>query len=116
MELEKQNKQLRENAICEKCGGRQENDDGGIIPKQIGGEGLPKVPEKFTLTGHREKITKLQLHPSFTLLASASSDATIKIWDYDQGDNESTLRSHLGNINYISFHPNGRILASCSAD
>ena len=72
MELEKQNKQLRESSLCEKCGGGGLLDDGGIIQKQMGGEGLPKVPEKFTLTGHREKITKLQLHPSFTLLATAS--------------------------------------------
>lgn len=96
-ELEKQNKQLRESQICEKCGGGGQNGvEAGPGKKAMGNEGLPQAPEKYTLTGHREKITKLQIHPTFTLVATASQDGSIKLWDYEQGENEQTLRSHTG--------------------
>jgi platelet-activating factor acetylhydrolase IB subunit alpha len=88
-ELKKQNKQLKESLICEKCGGGGQNGgETGPGNKTLGNEGLPKVPEKYTLLGHREKITKLQIHPSFTIVATASQDGTIKLWDYEQGEVE----------------------------
>lgn len=63
-DLEKQNKQLKESSICEKCGGGSNAGiEPGSVSRTLGNEGLPKVPEKFTMTGHRDKITKLQIHP-----------------------------------------------------
>ena len=79
-------------------------------------EGLPRQPEKYTLTGHRSRITKVAIHPIYSVVASASEDASIKLWEYEQGELEHTMKSHTGNVNYIAFHPNGKILASCSTD
>ena len=47
------------------------------------GDGLPREPEKYTMQGHRAKITKIALHPFYNIAASASEDATIRLWDYD---------------------------------
>lgn len=47
------------------------------------GDGLPKMPEKFCLLGHRQRITKVAIHPVYTIVASASEDGSIKMWDYE---------------------------------
>lgn len=53
MDLEKQNKQLKESQICERCGG-------GVMGNELNagksgqiGDGLPKVPATRDLIGHR---------------------------------------------------------------
>ena len=49
MELEKINKQLKEETICQKCEAMGEMGvQMGLINK-IQGDGLPREPEKFTL-------------------------------------------------------------------
>ena len=49
-------------------------------------------------------------------MATSSEDASIKIWDYETGECEQTLREHTGMVNYIAFTPAGDNLASCSKD
>lgn len=49
-------------------------------------------------------------------MATASDDASIKLWDYEEGELEATMKSHTGKVNYIAYHPSGKILASCSTD
>lgn len=46
-------------------------------------EGLPRQPEKYTLQGHRSRITKVAMHPIYSMVATASEDASIKLWDYE---------------------------------
>ena len=41
----------------------------------------------------------------FIMSPSIDEDASIKIWDYETGECEQTLREHTGMINYINFHP-----------
>lgn len=42
-------------------------------------EWIPRPPEKYCLTGHRSTVTHVVFHPVFSVLASASEDATIKV-------------------------------------
>ncbi|KAL8199258.1 UNVERIFIED_CONTAM: hypothetical protein K2H54_038814 [Gekko kuhli] len=49
-------------------------------------------------------------------MVSASEDATIKVWDYETGDFERTLKGHTDSVQDISFDHSGKLLASCSAD
>lgn len=80
-------------------------------------EGLPKVPAKFVLTGHRESVTSLSFHPVYSILASSSEDGAIRLWDYESGVFERTLKGHTATVNCIAFEPGtGRLLASASAD
>ncbi|KAJ8257158.1 hypothetical protein COCON_G00193100 [Conger conger] len=50
------------------------------------------------------------------VMVSASEDATIKVWDYETGDFERTLKGHTDSVQDISFDHSGKLLASCSAD
>ncbi|KAJ3121226.1 Platelet-activating factor acetylhydrolase IB subunit alpha [Nowakowskiella sp. JEL0407] len=78
--------------------------------------GLPKSPHLFQLSGHRNPITKIALHPVFSQLATASEDATIKIWDSETGEFEKTLKGHTKTVLSIEYDSKGTLLASCSAD
>lgn len=47
--------------------------------KRSPSEWIPRPPEKFSLTGHRAPINRVIFHPVFSLVVSASEDATIKV-------------------------------------
>ncbi|CAF0767892.1 unnamed protein product [Didymodactylos carnosus] len=79
-------------------------------------EWVPRPPEKFDLKGHRDPVTRVIFHPTFSLIASASEDATIKIWDYETGDHDRTLKGHTAPVQDIAFDHTGKWLVSCSAD
>ncbi|CAD5126025.1 DgyrCDS14201 [Dimorphilus gyrociliatus] len=79
-------------------------------------EWIPRPPFLYSLTGHRAPITRVIFHPVYSVIVSASEDATIKIWDYDSGRCERTLKGHTDAVQDIAFDPQGKILASCSAD
>ncbi|KAJ1918781.1 Lissencephaly-1 [Mycoemilia scoparia] len=77
---------------------------------------LPRPPEKYTLGQHRSAITHVRFHPEYSVIATASDDMTIKIWDPETGEFERTLKGHTKTVHDIAFSPNGKILVSCSAD
>ncbi|ORX49512.1 dynein regulator [Hesseltinella vesiculosa] len=77
---------------------------------------LPRAPEQHNLTGHRNPISSVAFHPVYQLLASASEDTTVKIWDYESGDFECTLKGHTKAVQDIAFDAKGQYLVSCSAD
>lgn len=40
---------------------------------------LPRAPAKSVLAGHRSPVTCVALHPLYSIVASSSEDATIKV-------------------------------------
>lgn len=40
---------------------------------------LPRAPAKAVLTGHRNPLTCIALHPLYSVAASTSEDATVKV-------------------------------------
>lgn len=46
----------------------------------------------------------------FSLLVSASEDATIKVWDFETGEYERTLKGHTDSVQDITFDVQGKIL------
>lgn len=42
-------------------------------------EWIPRPPEKFCLSGHRAPVNRVIFHPVFSLMVSASEDATLKV-------------------------------------
>ena len=49
-------------------------------------------------------------------MISASEDATIKVWDFETGDYERTLKGHTDQVNDVAFDTSGKLLASSAAD
>jgi WD40 repeat protein len=54
--------------------------------------------------------------PNSRTLASASLDATVRLWDVAAGQELAALRDHEGHVLGVAFSPDGAALASCGAD
>ena len=57
---------------------QNETRDGFTSHKKDPSEWIPRPPERSSLSGHRSPITRVLFHPTYSLLVSASEDATIK--------------------------------------
>jgi platelet-activating factor acetylhydrolase IB subunit alpha len=79
---------------------------------------LPRAPARHTLGGHRSPVTCVAFHPVFSSLASGSEDTTIKIWDWELGELERTIKGHTKAVLDVDFGGprGGTLLASCSSD
>ncbi|EIW84827.1 dynein regulator [Coniophora puteana RWD-64-598 SS2] len=77
---------------------------------------IPRAPAAHVLTGHRSPITRVAFHPTYSVLASASEDATVKIWDWETGEFERTLKGHTRAVLDVDFDSKGLLLVSCSSD
>jgi len=75
---------------------------------------LPRNPPAHTLTSHRAPITQVAFHPQYSVLASASEDATVKIWDWETGEFERTLKGHTKSVNDLNFDHKGHLLGISS--
>jgi platelet-activating factor acetylhydrolase IB subunit alpha len=89
----------------------------GDEAKRSPAEWIPRPPEKFMLSGHRATVTRVIFHPVYSVIASCSEDASIKLWDYESGNFERSLKGHTDVVQDIAFDPqSGKLLCSCSAD
>jgi platelet-activating factor acetylhydrolase IB subunit alpha len=90
----------------------------GSVPVSSSGPptGIPREPATGSMVGHRAPVTSIAVHPTFSMVASGSEDATIKLWDYDSQQYERTLKGHTQAVTGVAFDKGGGRLASCSAD
>jgi WD40 repeat protein len=68
----------------------------------------------YSLYGHMNAV-KCLIYLGKCHIASSSADYSIKIWNYETGDQIETLLAHINNVNSIVLLKNGH-LASASAD
>ncbi len=59
---------------------------------------LPFPPAKAVLVGHRGAVNCLCVHPVYSICASGSEDATVRIWDTGTSTQERTLRGHSNSV------------------
>jgi WD40 repeat protein len=69
-----------------------------------------------TLEGHTSGVNSVAFSPDGKLLASGSTDWTIKLWEVATGSPVRTLYGHTWVVNSVAFSPDGRLLASSSSD
>lgn len=68
------------------------------------------------LTGHQQLINDVKFSPDTRLLASASFDKSIKLWDGKTGKFITTLRGHVQSVYMVAWSADSRLLVSASAD
>lgn len=68
------------------------------------------------MTGHQQLVNDVKFSPDSRLIASASFDKSIKIWDGRTGNFITTLRGHVQAVYQISWSADSRLLVSGSAD
>lgn len=55
------------------------NQGGPTRDKRDPSEWIPRPPAKYALSGHRSPVTRVAFHPKFSVMVSASEDATIRV-------------------------------------
>jgi platelet-activating factor acetylhydrolase IB subunit alpha len=68
------------------------------------------------MKGHTGIINYISFSPNAPILASCSTDMTIKLWNLQTFTNYKTLQGHDHEVSAVEFLPNGDFLVSCSRD
>lgn len=68
----------------------------------------------FVMQGHTDKVTAVAFSSSGEIVASASRDQTIIVWDTASAHMIHKLQGHTNGITNIALSPNGKLIASAS--
>lgn len=70
-----------------------------------------------TLQGHKRKVGTVNFHPcANNVLATSSSDYTVKIWDIEKGEDMFTIGGHADIIQSCAWNRDGSQIASACRD
>jgi len=66
--------------------------------------------------GHSSSVYTVSFSPDGKIIASGSSDNTVKLWETGSGSLLRTLKGHSNSVSAVSFSPDGKIIASGSGE
>ena len=68
------------------------------------------------LEGHTSEVNAVAFSQDGSLLASASDDQTVRLWNPTTGQEVQKLEGHTSRVNAVAFSQDGSLLASASHD
>jgi centriolar protein POC1 len=71
-------------------------------------------PYKFI--GHKGPVHDVAISPNGNLIASASGDETVRVWNNGVNGNSQTIKAHVAPVKSVDFNNDGRLLLTGSDD